>query len=286
MSEEARGRWQRRPPGQGIRARSRKGEIGQTWWSRRFIAMLESFGFGPRLARGRTYARRGQVLDLEVRPGEVRAAVQGSRARPYRVRIAVPALHERDWARVERVMARRALFAARLLAGEMPREIEDAFAASRLSLFPASGRELASSCTCPDWAIPCKHVAAAFYILAEAFDTDPFLIFAWRGRSRDQLIARLRALRGSGPPEAPGADAEPGLAGPPLAENMEGFWEPGPALGDVRIQPGAAASDTLLRQLGPPPPGAGLSELWRLLPSAYAAIAEAAERRALGNGDE
>src|SRR5215472_10435625 len=183
------------PVESGLRARSRRGDIGETWWSQRFIAILESFGFGSRLDRGRNYARRGQVLDLEVRRGVVDARVQGSRVRPYRVRLAVETLDEADWERAERAMAAKAVFAARLLAGEMPHEIEQTFAACRLSLFPTSASQLASSCTCPDAANPCKHVAAVFYLLAEAFDGDPFLVFAWRGRTREELLERLAALR-------------------------------------------------------------------------------------------
>src|SRR5262245_39002125 len=183
----------------GIRARSRRGDFAGTWWSRRFIEILESYEYGARLRRGRSYARAGQVLDLTVARGVVRARVQGSRPRPYRVEVTVRTLSDRDWERAERTMAEKAVFAARLLAGEMPDEIEEAFTASRLTLFPRSGRELASSCTCPDWASPCKHVAAVFYLLAEAFDRDPFLIFEWRGRTKDELLGRLRALRGSEP---------------------------------------------------------------------------------------
>src|SRR5215831_13378587 len=115
----------------GIKAQSQRGGIGETWWSRRFIEILESFDFGSRLERGRHYARRGQVLDLDVRKGVVEARVQGSRVRPYRVRLGVETLDERDWARAERVMAGRAAFAAKLLAGEMPPDIEEAFAACR-----------------------------------------------------------------------------------------------------------------------------------------------------------
>ncbi len=274
----------------GIKAQSRKGEIGETWWSKRFIEILESFGFSSRLQRGRSYARRGQVLELKVSAGEVEARVQGSRPRPYRVRIAVKTLGPKDWARAERAMASKAVFAAKLLAGEMPREIEDAFSACKLSLFPVTGRELASACSCPDWASPCKHVAAAFYILAEAFDADPFLVFNWRGRTKQELIERLRALRGGG-------DAVPDDGGPrhdpveshgptPLPASAEEFWRLGPGLEAVRIKPWAAeVPDALLRQLGPPPADLGLGDLPDLLAPAYAAMARAAERRALGNGD-
>jgi uncharacterized Zn finger protein len=85
----------------------------------------------------------------------------------------------------------RALFAAKLLVGEMPRDIDEALADCHLSLFPASPRDLTAICWCPDWENPCKHIAAAYYLLAEAFDDDPFLIFRWRGRTRDELLSRL-----------------------------------------------------------------------------------------------
>ena len=193
-----------RPVKDGLQAKSKRGAIGETWWSRRFIEVLEDFHEGPRLVRGRAYARRGQVMDLDVGEGEVSATVQGSRARPYTVSIGVTVLSDADWTRVEGAMASRAVFLARLLAGEMPREIEDAFAATGLSLFPATSSDLATDCSCPDWQNPCKHIAAVYYLLAEAFDRDPFLIFAWRGRPRDRLLVELRALRGQG---AAGASA-------------------------------------------------------------------------------
>lgn len=122
--------------------------------------------------------------------------MQGSRPRPYRVRIGVKVLDDAAWSRVEEAMAGQAVFLARLLSGEMPREIEEAFAATRLSLFPAASRDLASECSCPDWGNPCKHVAAVYYLLADGFDRDPFLIFAWRGRPRERLLEEFGALRG------------------------------------------------------------------------------------------
>lgn len=108
----------------GISARSRRGPIGETWWSRRFIELLESFGVGSRLKRGRSYARAGQVTELAVEPGLVLASVQGTRHTPYRVRIQANALSERQWQRAEKAIAGEALPLAKLLAGEMPREIE------------------------------------------------------------------------------------------------------------------------------------------------------------------
>jgi uncharacterized Zn finger protein len=267
----------------GIAARSKRGGIGETWWSQRFIALLESFGVGSRLQRGRNYARRGQVVELEVEPGIVLAKVQGSRYTPYRVRIRGKALTEQQWRRVEKAMAARALPLAKLLAGEMPHDIEDVFASCKLTLFPRSNTELKASCTCPDWERPCKHVAAAYYILAERFDEDPFLIFAWRGRERHELLERLRARRGAGarrPRATKPAQPEPHHT--PLAEQLDSFWRSGPALGDLHVSPLAGeAPDTLVRQLGPAPAEVVGKNLVEVFAPAYKTLAEAAEQRAL-----
>jgi len=268
----------------GIAARSKRGVIGDSWWSQRFIELLESLGVGTRLQRGRSYARRGQVVELEVEPGVVIAKVQGSRYTPYRVRIRGKALSEQQWRRVEKAMAARALPLARLLAGEMPHDIEAVFTSCKLTLFPRSNAELKASCTCPDWENPCKHIAAAYYILAERFDEDPFLIFAWRGRDKDELLGRLRAQRGAGSQHrsarARSAQPAPGL--PSLTERLDSFWRSGPGLAELHVSPLAGeAPDTLLRQLGPAPVDVGGQDLVEVLAPAYATLAEEAERRAL-----
>jgi uncharacterized Zn finger protein len=179
----------------GLQTKSQRGRIGESWWSGRFLAVLETFGLGSRLQRGKSYARRGQVIQMQVEPGRVSASVQGSRTKPYRVFIETATISEREWRSVENVMATRASFVARLLAGEMPDDIEEAFAASSCSLFPDSSDDVDAACSCPDGENPCKHIAAVYYLLAEAFDTDPFLILAWRGRNKDTLLSALRARR-------------------------------------------------------------------------------------------
>ena len=266
----------------GIKAQSRRGDIGETWWSRRFIAILESFDYASRLQRGRHYARRGQVMDLKVQKGVVEAQVQGSRPRPYRVRLGVEVLSERDWTRAEKAMASKALFMAKLLAGEMPREIEEAFVACKLSLFPTSARQLSSACSCPDWASPCKHVAATFYILAEAFDADPFLVFKWRGRTKEELLENLGALRQEGQPAvepAAAVDAEPSLA-----QHLHDFWEAGPELTDVQVRPWTGvAPDELVRRLGPVGVTVQGRDVSELLADAYRTMSAAAKRLALGD---
>ncbi|MCV7155045.1 SWIM zinc finger family protein [Mycolicibacterium pyrenivorans] len=179
----------------GIKARSTRGAIAKTWWSRRFIEVLEGFGLGNRLQRGRSYARQGQVLAMEVSAGQVTAEVQGSRAKPYRVRIGTTAYGKADWTQIEQLLVENAWYTAALLSGEMPEDIEDVFTSAGLALFPASPRDLSLDCSCPDSAVPCKHLAAVFYLLAESFDEDPFAILAWRGRERDVLLANLQAAR-------------------------------------------------------------------------------------------
>jgi uncharacterized Zn finger protein len=234
----------------GIRARSRRGEIGQSWWSRRFLEVLESFGMGGRLLRGKNYARAGQVLTMNLSTSLVVAQVQGSRPEPYRVRIAVKAFTDREWLRIEEALAGQALFAAKLLAGDMPPDIEDVFAELGLKLFPGTLRELSMDCSCPDWEVPCKHLAATCYLLAESFDADPFEILAWRGRGRTELLDRLRRLRdGGGHRPTDPVDAEPDTAR--LDDAIATFWLPGPAPGQPLADPPILRPDALLDQLDP-----------------------------------
>jgi len=229
----------------GLRARSKRGAIAQTWWSERFIAVLEAIGLGDRLERGRSYARKGQVISLEVAAGSVTAQVQGSRARPYRVRIGVTAFGKAEWATLERELAGNAWYLATLLAGEMPDDIEDVFTGLGLSLFPVSAGDLSLDCTCPDWEVPCKHLAATFYLLAESFDDDPFQILAWRGRQRDDLLANLYAARTDGPPAADAAEH----AGPPLEDCLSSYFA---LQGELPMpSPHATSNTSLLDQMPP-----------------------------------
>ena len=259
----------------GLKARTTRGQIGASWWSRRFIDVLESFAMGNRLARGRTYARKGQVISLEVLPGEVHAQVQGSRSRPYRVTIGLPVFPELVWAKAEIALSEQALPSAKLLAGEVPPELEEVFGAAGAPLFPQTARELRQHCSCPDWEVPCKHLAATFYLLAEAFDADPFLILRWRGRDREALLARLRELRAVEAPDQAAAPA-PAAAGTALALSdlslpevtPDRFWQPPPPLPGrpavLEVEP-----DLIVRQLPVPDAALGGSALADRLRAAY-----------------
>jgi uncharacterized Zn finger protein len=251
----------------GLKARSMRGAIGQTWWSERFVAVLEDIGLGNRLQRGRNYARRGQVISLDVDAGSVIARVQGSRARPYRVRIGITAFGKLEWAKLERTLADNAWYTAKLLAGEMPEDIEEVFAGLGLSLFPAAAGDLSMDCSCPDWEVPCKHLAAAFYLLAEAFDEDPFTILAWRGREREELLANLQAARSDGPPAADHTEQ----VGTPLTECLDSYFVM-PAKIPARTL-ATSSSTALLDQLPPLDLTVRGRPLTELLRPAYLALA-------------
>jgi uncharacterized Zn finger protein len=273
----------------GIRAASTKGAIGESWWSKRFIAVLESFsGLGGRLARGRNYARAGQVLRLDIEPGMVTATVQGSRPTPYDVQIGLSTYDSATWTSIEHAMAAQALFLARLLAGEMPQQIEEAFSAAGAPLFPTRAADLTMSCSCPDASVPCKHIAATFYLLAEAFDNDPFEILHWRGRNRATLLANLRALRGGPTPKprknarraqpavpAPGIGAAAALsemASPSIDDAVARFWVAPVPLPTSRPPALATDVDLVLRQLPTPDASIGSTALVEALRPLYRAF--------------
>jgi len=275
----------------GIKAKSKRGAIGERWWSRRFIEILESYGTGMsgRLQRGKNYARRGQVLEFSLAAGKVAARVQGSRPQPNRVTLTVAPLTTAQWHAVESRLAAQALFRARLLAGEMPAEIEQVFAEAGTPLFPASARDLTMHCNCPDWGVPCKHVAAVCYVLAEAFDDDPFAMLAWRGKARADLLAALRGkgagraagLAPSGRParalegDSPALAALADVTGRAIEESVADFWTPGLSQARLRAVPPSPATppDLLLRVCDPPPLEVRGQSLRDLLAPAYLRLA-------------
>jgi len=225
----------------GIKAQSKRGAFGESWWAKRWIAVLERFDIGARLGRGRSYARQGQVLSLAIDKGQVKAKVQGSRPKPYDVAIQLKTLSAADWKKLAKALSQQALFAAKLLAGQMPQDIEQAFEGVGLSLFPATHQDLDTDCSCPDWSNPCKHIAAVYYLLGEEFDRDPFLIFKLRGMSQEELVGLL----GSSKSTITETGAEVSVPPEPLTVEVLSFWGasnlPDDLFGDVRVPAVAAA---------------------------------------------
>jgi hypothetical protein len=212
------------PTEDGIATRRKRGAMADAWWSTRLVDALESYGLGARMQRGRRYARQGQLVFFDVQPGLVLAQVQGSRATPYVVSVQFAPLDAARWEAVQGVMTSTLHFTARLLAGEVPAELEQVFDDAGVALLPRAWDDLRTSCSCPDWENPCKHLAAVLYVLADRLDDDPWLLLAWRGRTRDELLAHL-GTAGDGRvavapwwPLVPGAPLPAAAAGDPWAD--------------------------------------------------------------------
>ena len=275
----------------GIKTKSKRGAIGETWWSERWIAVLESFDMGARLTRGRTYARKGQVISIDVQKGAVTAKVQGTRAKPYAVRIQLNPISEPEWDIVTEAMASKAIFAAKLLSGEMPHDIEDAFRDAKVAFFPNSKKELKTNCSCPDWANPCKHIAAVYYLLAERFDDDPFLIFKLRGRTKEEFIAALREKRAVAATEAEEREAITTASTTaekvkPQEDYLDSFWQAGEALDTFSVNPARPeVENAILERLGDAPFSAGRTNFNSLLSKAYETASRTALQTASGDSN-
>ncbi len=285
------------PPKHGIKLK----QIGASWWGLRWIAALELVlgAHSGRLARGRTYARAGRAHDLVVDKGKVTALVTGSRPAPYEVTIALGTLSPATWQRVVAGMVAKAQFAAELLSGQMPKELDEVFRAADTSLFPRDRADLSTSCSCPDTGDPCKHVAATHYVLGEALDHDPFLLFELRGRTKEQVLHALRAARadegtasGKKRRTKPRAASAPDPSNAPLpparqsitADDYDRPRQPLPAL-DFSFE-APSLHGALLRQLGSPPTWTGDISPAEALGGQVALAGERARRLALADEDD
>jgi uncharacterized Zn finger protein len=219
------------------------------------------------------------VLSIEETKQGISARVQGSQRTPYKVTIRIAPLTDAQWDKVIDTLAEQAIFSAQLLAGEMPADIEDAFRSAGVSLFPVTRGDLETDCSCPDWANPCKHVAATHYILGEQFDEDPFLLFRLRGRTQEQIMQALR-LRRAGQELVEDEIEEEEDIFTPLEETLDNFWEMTGSLEGFTVSIREPSIEVpLLKRLGDPsfvaPPG-----LQSLLLPAYRAISRAAQETA------
>jgi uncharacterized Zn finger protein len=225
-------------------------------WSIAWLDALAGFSHPGRMRRGREFADRRSVRNLEIRPGEITANVREG-AQTYRVRLQIPVLDAAAWARVVARLATQALYSARLLGGELPPEVMDVFGEEQAPLLPEAS-ELQATCSCPDWEAPCKHTAGVYYALAERFDEDPFLLFLLRGRSKEQVLDMLHqqrqaAIAREGASEQM-ASAEALVTIPPLSACLDTFWDIGPSLDNVVFQFTPPSTPLpQLKRLGPSP---------------------------------
>lgn len=204
-------------PNRPARGRGPRRAFGSTWWGREWVRALETRArLDPnRLPRGRTYLRHGRVGALTAVAGEVRAPVRGSRDSAYRVRLRVRAFSGEEWTTALDAIAARAAHAAALLDGDLDPAIVEDLDEAGIELLPGPG-EVATSCSCPDWANPCKHAAALCYLVADLLDDDPFTLLLLRGRSREEVLAGLRARRAGSAgdatsPSIVGDEPDPGV---------------------------------------------------------------------------
>ncbi len=281
-----------RRPKDGIKAQTQRGQFGKTWWASKWIAALERLIDSARLARGRSYARAGQVVKLDVGSAGATALVQGSRPSPYKVSIQFKQLADATWDKVVDAIAAEAIYAAKLLSGEMPTTIQEVFETAGASLFPAAKGDLETDCSCPDWANPCKHVAAVHYLLGERFDDDPFLIFEMRGRSKEAIITALRARRAAAASPTPSDEVAPETGGDenetvvPLEESLGSFWSVPAGILDTPMDFSAPPIDALpVKRLGPPAFWHSQPDFATLMEQAYRLIGAYALGVAMGEDE-
>jgi uncharacterized Zn finger protein len=255
----------KRRPGSGPWRSAGKRPFGATWWGKAWVDALEQRArLDPnRLPRGRTYARTGAVGDLEIGLGQIVAAVQGSRAKPYKVTVRVRAYTPQEWERTLAALASQVGHLAALLDGELPPGVADDLAAAGLDLLPVAG-EVQPRCSCPDWAEPCKHSAAVCYLVADTLDADPFQLFVLRGKERESLLAGLRARRAAAiaaNAAAPGASGTAGrVSGGGIEPDVSASWGQDAGVGAKQAWERWAAShsDGLQSQLHPTIPAVPL----------------------------
>jgi len=172
---------------QPVKVRTKRGNICESWWGRAWCENLESYAdYASRLQRGRSYVRAGTVIDLVIEDGKVSARVQGRRANPYKVEIRIGRLSEENCQKIIERCTRKIEDLETLAKGEFPTELKELFT-ERGGLFPTP-KEISFSCSCPDWAMMCKHVAAVMYGIGVRFDENPFFFFRLRGIDPDRFI--------------------------------------------------------------------------------------------------
>lgn len=228
-------------------------QASREWWSQRWLDLLDSYRFKKRLERARNYSRQGNVLSIDFKGAKVLARVQGSEVEPYKVSLSLNPFSDEEWGYVIESMSKRAIFAAKLLAGEMPQNIEDVFTSNGLSLFPFTLSDVQSKCSCPDKVNPCKHVGAVYYQLGDRFSEDPFVLFQLRGRAKEQIIKNLRQLRGAKNVESPQHETPTVQKSIPQNQypiKIESFWQYNEPLESSLVVIVPSGSETVLDVLG------------------------------------
>ncbi len=216
----------------------------KTWWGQRFIEALEDFTDSGRLQRGRSYSTDNRIKQWLLKDGKVEAKLRGNinpyfgvyKEPTYKVSVQMTHLSAAQWQKIIQKLTQRAGFIARLLLNEIPENIENVFADACVHLLPNDYRDFKVACDCPDYEVPCKHIAGVCYRLAGQLDQDPFLLFEMRGLAPEKLLQELAssplgkvlsdAKSGATVELAPVASfyTRPVRIEPPQETSLKGFW--------------------------------------------------------------
>jgi uncharacterized Zn finger protein len=165
-------------------------KIAKTWWGAAWIDNLTRYAdYANRIGRGRSYVQNGLVLDLQIGEGRISALVSGSGSKPYDVEITIGKLSKSSWKAITDTCGHKIESIERLAEGKFPAELSGVFTAKGKGMFP-SPDEIKFSCSCPDWAYMCKHVAAALFAAGARLDEDPMLFFRLRGIDFEALLKK------------------------------------------------------------------------------------------------
>lgn len=175
------------------------GVDSKTWWGTSLLDALEDFTDSGRLKRGRSYSKDHRILAWNNHKGVITATLRGNinayfgvyKEPKYNVNVQMVHLTPEQWKKVIARLSQQASFIAKLLVGEIPDNIETIFAEFKTHFLPNNYKDFKVSCDCPDYAVPCKHIAGVCYRLANELDQDPFLLFEMRGLAPDKLREEL-----------------------------------------------------------------------------------------------
>ncbi len=273
----------------GLRLRRKDNFVGAPWPVSSLIAMVDQRCTPQAREEGFVYATAGQVVSILIDAGRIEGLVQGRAAQPYRTILEFRTFTDDSWIRLIESMAAEAVYPARLLAGEVPREIEELATSLGLTMLPSSPDDVSIACTCTEAPV-CKHAAAILYHVAERIQLDPRLVFTLRGMQAEHVVMRLqeaRSIRTQGVSSAHSLPASARRGQPrPLEECLGEFWRPGPSLEHAVTEDAASfAPHAILRRLGPSPMG-GKFPLVGLLASIYDTVREEALRLGGDQRDE
>ena len=152
-------------------------DFGRTWWGQQWLQSLNRIDFSNRLERGNRYAKNGSVKSINIRGNQIEAKVQGSQRKPYSISIVVPPFFEKEKEVFLSAISKNSLLLSKLLNRELPAELLQISEQNKIKIFPQSWQDIKLNCSCPDWAVLCKHLAAVIYTIANEIDQNPFIVF-------------------------------------------------------------------------------------------------------------